>query len=89
MGSRWPAALRAAAIAGPCIDPQVQHLGTFTEITHPVHGPQMTIRRPFLYDGSRDDQPLNAAPDLGEHSVEILKSLGLSAEAIETVRRGE
>jgi len=70
-------------------DPQVQHLGTFTEITHPVHGPQMTIRRPVLYDGSRDDQPLDAAPDLGEHSVEVLTSLGLSAEVVEAVRRGE
>jgi crotonobetainyl-CoA:carnitine CoA-transferase CaiB-like acyl-CoA transferase len=70
-------------------DPQVRHLGTFTEITHPAHGPQKTIRRPVLYNGSRDDQPLNPAPDLGEHSAEVLASLGLSADEIDAVRRGQ
>jgi len=69
-------------------DPQVQHLGTFTEISHPVHGPQKTIRRPVLYNGSREDQPLAAAPDLGEHSVEVLSSLGFAPDLIEAVRRG-
>jgi crotonobetainyl-CoA:carnitine CoA-transferase CaiB-like acyl-CoA transferase len=70
-------------------DPQVRHLGTFTEITHPVHGPQKTIRRPVLYNGARDDQPLMPAPDLGEHSAEVLGTLGLSAEAIEAIGRGD
>jgi len=70
-------------------DPQVRHLETFVDITHPVHGLQKTIRRPVLYDGQRDDQPLQAAPDLGEHSNEVFTGLGLSAEAIAAVRRGE
>jgi crotonobetainyl-CoA:carnitine CoA-transferase CaiB-like acyl-CoA transferase len=70
-------------------DPQVRHLGTFVDITHPVHGPQKTIRRPVLYDGQRDDQPLNAAPTLGEHSAEVFAALGLSANEIAAVQRGE
>ncbi len=70
-------------------DPQVRHLGTFVDIEHPVHGPQKTIRRPVLYNGQRADQPLNAAPDLGEHNVEVLGALGFSEEIIAAVQRGE
>ena len=55
-------------------DPQVKHLETFVEVEHPVHGKQKMIRRPVRYDRSRDDQPLVAAPDLGEHSERILES---------------
>ena len=60
-------------------DPQVRHLGTFVEIEHPVHGKQTVIRRPVRYDGQRTDQPLNAAPDLGEHSERILGALGIAS----------
>jgi hypothetical protein len=42
-----------------------------------------------LYNGQRQDQPLNAAPDLGEHNAEVLGPLGLSAQAIAAVQRGE
>jgi formyl-CoA transferase len=70
-------------------DPQVRHLGTFQEISHPVHGPQKTIRRPVLYNGSREDQPMNAAPTLGEHSSEVFAGIGLTADAIVAVQRGE
>jgi crotonobetainyl-CoA:carnitine CoA-transferase CaiB-like acyl-CoA transferase len=70
-------------------DPQVRHLGTFVDIEHPAHGLQKTIRRPVSYNGQREDQPLNAAPDLGEHNAEVLGALGLSAEVIEAVQRGE
>jgi crotonobetainyl-CoA:carnitine CoA-transferase CaiB-like acyl-CoA transferase len=70
-------------------DPQVQHLGTFVDIEHPAHGRQKTIRRPVRYDGQREDQPLKPAPDLGEHSAEVLGALGLSAAMIAAVQRGE
>lgn len=70
-------------------DPQVRYLETFVEISHPKHGPQTVVRRPVRYDGSRADQPLNAAPDLGEHSAEILSSLGYSDAQIASLSRGE
>ena len=69
-------------------DPQVRHLETFAEMEHPKHGRQTTIRRPVRFDGSRDDQPLNAAPDLGQHSAQILGQLGYSPEEIATLERG-
>ncbi|MBN9472498.1 MAG: CoA transferase [Burkholderiales bacterium] len=70
-------------------DPQVKHLGTFTDIRHPLHGVQKTIRRPVRYDGQRDDQPLMPAPDLGEHSAEVFRAVGMSDEEIAAVLRGE
>ncbi|MGJ7491547.1 CaiB/BaiF CoA transferase family protein [Variovorax sp. ZT4R33] len=69
-------------------DVQVKHLGTFTEVAHPVHGPQKMIRRPVLYDGQRDDQPLQPAPDLGEHSVDVFGELGYSEDLIAKIRSG-
>lgn len=69
-------------------DPQVKHLGTFTTATHPAHGEQTTIRRPVLFDGQRDDQPLQPAPDLGEHSTEILRELGFDESSIHAIQNG-
>ncbi|WP_011296062.1 CaiB/BaiF CoA transferase family protein [Cupriavidus necator] len=71
------------------VDPQVTHLDTFVDIEHPKHGPQKVVRRPVRYNGKRDDQPLNAAPDLGEHSTEILRSIGLSDAEVAAVLNGE
>ena len=59
-------------------DPQVRHLGTFTDITHPERGTYTGIRRPVSFDGSRDDQPLGAPPDFNEQGEAILRRLGQS-----------
>jgi formyl-CoA transferase len=56
-------------------DPQVTHLQSFQELRHPTEGPVTGIRRPVWIDGSRDDQPANAPPTLGEHTEEILHEL--------------
>ena len=69
-------------------DAQVKHLGTFAEAEHPVHGPQKMIRRPVLYDGQRQDQPLRAAPDLGEHSEEVFRALGYVEDDVAKIRAG-
>ena len=58
-------------------DPQVRHLGTFAEITHPARGSYTGIRRPVTFDGSRDDQPLEPPPDFNEQGEAILRELGL------------
>lgn len=69
-------------------DAQVKHLSSFVEVEHPVHGPQKMIRRPVLYDGQRADQPLQPAPDLGEHSLDVFRALGYSDEVIAKIQSG-
>jgi len=61
-------------------DPQVQHLDSFSKLTHPTMGQVVSIRRPVHFDRSRADQPQVAPPILGEHTQEILREIGLAAE---------
>ena len=58
-------------------DEQVQHLGTFRTLEHPVKGKIRIIMRPIWLDGTREDQPMRAPPLLGEHTDEVLRELGL------------
>lgn len=67
-------------------DPQVQHLGTFFEVEHPVEGKQTFSRRAVYIDGSRADQPMNPPPQLGEHTDEVLGELGMDADAVKGLR---
>lgn len=67
-------------------DPQVKHLDTFFEIEHPEEGKQTFSRRAVYIDGSRDDQPMNPPPQLGEHTDEVLAELGMDAEAVKVLR---
>lgn len=69
-------------------DVQVRHLKSFAYAEHPVHGPQKMIRRPVLYDGQRDDQPLQPAPDLGEHSLDVFRALGYADDVIAKIQSG-
>ena len=70
-------------------DPQIRHLDTFAEVERPGKGRQKFARRAVWIDGSRDDQKLEPAPFLGEHTDEILSELGYQTEAITDLRRRE
>ncbi|APW39392.1 CoA transferase [Rhodoferax koreense] len=62
-------------------DPQVQHLGVFYELEHPRYGPVRAAHRPVRYDGDQRSDFL-PPPDLGEHTLEVLRRAGLSEETL-------
>jgi formyl-CoA transferase len=69
-------------------DPQMKANGVFTTLEHPQHGSLHTISSPLNVQGIKKAEAV-LAPAVGEHSLEILQSLGYSDSAIgEMLRRG-
>ncbi len=65
-------------------DPQLQHRGMFTETEHPVEGRVPELGPPIKLSGTPADRRA-PAPRLGEHTEEILKSLGYDEPAIQAM----
>ena len=61
--------------------PQLRHIGAFTAVDHPGIEGFETISAPFQIDGA-DMHVRGRAPDPGEHSHEVLRDFGLTAEEI-------
>ena len=55
-------------------DPQVAELGTVFHMRHPTHGDLTDIHCPVLVDGERPRLENFPAPELGEHTDELLKN---------------
>ncbi len=70
-------------------DPQIKHLDPYFTTTHPTEGEITLLRRPIRIDGTRDDQPLDPPPTLGEHTGEVLAEIGYDTGAIERLRQEE
>jgi crotonobetainyl-CoA:carnitine CoA-transferase CaiB-like acyl-CoA transferase len=66
-------------------DPQVQHIGHVREVTHPTEGTTLMMGRPVWYDGNSGDAVV-APPTLGEHTEQVLRAFGYSAEDVEQLR---
>ncbi len=64
------------------VDPQMRANGVFTEMNHPQLGAIPTVSSPLNVQGVAKEKPV-AAPEVGEHSREILRSLGYEDAAIE------
>jgi len=67
-------------------DPQMKANGVFAEFDHPQLGSVPTVNNPINVNGvAKENSQL--APEIGQHSVEILSGLGYEAEAIEELMR--
>src|SRR5205807_9686016 len=77
----WAPVLSTAEVAQ---DPQMAANGVFAEIAPGLR----TVSNPLNISGVEKVKPL-MAPQIGEHTIEILQSIGYSAQAIdELVQRG-
>jgi formyl-CoA transferase len=89
----WVAALNEAGVpCGPVYtmdevfaDPQVRHLGMTQAVDHPVRGPINLVRNAVRMTGAADTVR-TPSPDPGDHTDEVLASLGYSAAQIEKLR---
>jgi crotonobetainyl-CoA:carnitine CoA-transferase CaiB-like acyl-CoA transferase len=57
-------------------DPHLQAVGLFRERQHPTEGAYLEVRQPVRFGGCSLPEPRHA-PNLGEHSDELLRELGL------------
>ncbi|MCH8090393.1 MAG: CoA transferase, partial [Chloroflexi bacterium] len=67
-------------------DPQVRANGYITTLDHPVHGPFETLQTPLKFSDS-DVRARTAAPELGQHTEEVLLEIGYSWDDIEDLRQ--
>lgn len=90
----WMALLDGADI--PCMplhdidsltqDPHLEAVGMIRQVTHPTEGEMRQIGVPVRLSGTPVLAEQKPAPQLGQHSVEILRQAGFSAEIIESLR---
>jgi crotonobetainyl-CoA:carnitine CoA-transferase CaiB-like acyl-CoA transferase len=67
-------------------DPQVRHIGHVREVTHPTEGTALMMGRPVWYDRDNGGDAIQPPPTLGEHTEQVLKAFGYSADDIAQLR---
>ena len=67
-------------------DPQVRANEYFVTVDHPTHGPYETLATPIKFSDS-EVKPRGAAPEMGQHTEEVLLELGYSWDDIESMRK--
>jgi formyl-CoA transferase len=94
--AHWIAALNKAGVpCGPInsidqtfAEPQVQHLGIARPVKHPKLGDIKVVGQPINLSDAPQPKELRPTPELGEHTDEVLSSLGYDKKAIDGLRTG-
>ncbi|MEM9135670.1 MAG: CoA transferase [Actinomycetota bacterium] len=73
--------------ADAAVDPQVRAAGVFEEIHHPDAGTFDTVAAPFRLIGNDDIGVRGPAPEVGEHSEQVLRRLGYGDDEIADLAR--
>lgn len=79
VGLIWGPVLTLDEVAN---DPQAEAIGMFPELEHPQRGPYRSVRAPMRF-ADADVRPRGPAPEVGQHTREVLSAAGLTAEEIE------
>lgn len=66
-------------------DPHLKAVGLFEDYDHPTQGRLRHMRAPFVMRDV-DQAPDRPPPEVGQHSDEVLREIGLSAEQIAALR---
>jgi crotonobetainyl-CoA:carnitine CoA-transferase CaiB-like acyl-CoA transferase len=92
--AEWVEAFAAVGVpAGPVYemdevfaDPQVAHLELAAPVTHPLLGPLTLVRNPVRTAEMVGTSSLGPTPELGEHTDEVLRELGVAGVAVADLR---
>jgi formyl-CoA transferase len=63
-------------------EPQVQHLAIARPLKHPKLGDIKVVGQPIHLSAASQPAAMQPAPELGQHTGEVLLGLGFSVEAI-------
>ena len=94
--AHWIAALNKAGVpCGPIntidqtfAEPQVKHLGIARAVKHPKLGDIKVVGQPINLSEAPQPKELRPTPELGEHTDEVLASLGYDGKTIAALKAG-
>ncbi|MBM3346371.1 MAG: CoA transferase [Betaproteobacteria bacterium] len=66
-------------------DPHLNAVGLFDRRVHPTEGPLVSLHEPTNWSASKPDRNRRHAPNLGEHTAEVLREAGMPQGEIDAL----